>query len=70
MKKVNGFSHSVFVMVMTVGLASLVGCETNPYTGRSQLLMTSVAKKCRWARKPMIRSRVTPKCTVARSARG
>ena len=27
---------------MAVGLAGLAGCETNPYTGRSQLLMTSV----------------------------
>ena len=26
-------------------LVSLVGCETNPYTGRSQLLMTSVSQE-------------------------
>jgi predicted Zn-dependent protease len=32
-------------MVMSVTLASLVGCETNPYTGRSQLLMTSVSQE-------------------------
>jgi predicted Zn-dependent protease len=32
-------------MVMSVALASLVGCETNPYTGRSQLLMTSVSQE-------------------------
>ena len=38
-------SRWVFVMVMSVALASLVGCETNPYTGRSQLLMTSVSQE-------------------------
>jgi predicted Zn-dependent protease len=32
-------------MVMSVALVSLVGCETNPYTGRSQLLMTSVSQE-------------------------
>ena len=38
-------SRSAFVMVMSVAIASLVGCETNPYTGRSQLLMTSVSQE-------------------------
>jgi len=38
-------SRWVFVMVMSVALASLVGCETNPYTGRSQLLMSSVSQE-------------------------
>ena len=38
-------SWSVFVMVMSVALVSLAGCETNPYTGRSQLLMTSVSQE-------------------------
>jgi metalloendopeptidase OMA1, mitochondrial len=37
--------HSWFIMVMSVTLASLMGCETNPYTGRSQLLMTSVSQE-------------------------
>jgi predicted Zn-dependent protease len=32
-------------MVMSAALASLEGCETNPYTGRSQLLMTSVSQE-------------------------
>ena len=42
MKKVAEFSQSVLGLVIAVGLAGLPGCETNPYTGRSQLLMTSV----------------------------
>ena len=45
MRTVKQRSRSVFVMVMSVALASLVGCETNPYTGRSQLLMTSVSQE-------------------------
>jgi predicted Zn-dependent protease len=42
MDKFTKFSQSALAMVMAVGLAGLAGCETNPYTGRSQLLMTSV----------------------------
>ncbi|TKB67030.1 MAG: M48 family metallopeptidase [Nitrospira sp.] len=45
MRTVKQQSWSVFVMVMSVALVSLVGCETNPYTGRSQLLMTSVSQE-------------------------
>lgn len=33
------FTRSLFCAVL--GMAFLVGCETNPYTGRSQLLMVS-----------------------------
>ncbi|TSA03706.1 MAG: M48 family peptidase [Nitrospiraceae bacterium] len=45
MRTVKRRSRWVFVMVMSVVLASLVGCETNPDTGRSQLLMTSVSQE-------------------------
>jgi metalloendopeptidase OMA1, mitochondrial len=45
MRTVKQRSQSTFVMVMSVALVSLVGCETNPYTGRSQLLMTSVSQE-------------------------
>ena len=38
-------SRSAFVIVISLALVSLVGCETNPYTGRSQLLMTSVSQE-------------------------
>jgi len=47
MRTVKQRSRSAFVMLMSVALASLVGCETNPYTGRSQLLMTSVSQEMR-----------------------
>ena len=42
MDKFTKFLQSGLALVMAVGLAGLAGCETNPYTGRSQLLMTSV----------------------------
>ena len=42
MDKFAKFLQSGFALVMAVGLTGLAGCETNPYTGRSQLLMTSV----------------------------
>ena len=38
-------SQLTLVMVMAIGVAVLSGCETNPYTGRSQLLMTSVSEE-------------------------
>lgn len=40
---VTNFSWSAVVVLAAVALAALSGCETNPYTGRSQLLMTSVS---------------------------
>ena len=45
MRTVKQQSWLMFVMVMSVALVSLAGCETNPYTGRSQLLMTSVSQE-------------------------
>ena len=36
---------SQLTLVMAIGVAALVGCETNPYTGRSQLLMTLVSEE-------------------------
>lgn len=45
MDKFTKFSQSALILVMAVGLAGLAGCETNPYTGRSQLLMTSVREE-------------------------
>ncbi len=43
MRIVKQGSRSAFIVVMSLTLLSLVGCQTNPYTGRSQLLMTSVS---------------------------
>jgi predicted Zn-dependent protease len=35
----------VLLVVAGLGVAVVSGCETNPYTGRSQLLMTSVSEE-------------------------
>lgn len=35
----------IVAAAMAVGLSILPGCETNPYTGRSQLLMTTVEQE-------------------------
>ncbi|HYM89943.1 MAG TPA: M48 family metallopeptidase [Nitrospiraceae bacterium] len=39
------FSRGVLLMVAGLGVAVVDGCETNPYTGRSQLLMSSVSEE-------------------------
>ena len=39
------FSRGVVVVVVGLGLTVASGCETNPYTGRTQLLMTSVSEE-------------------------
>ena len=39
------FSRGVLLVVAGLGLTVLGGCETNPYTGRSQLLMMSVSEE-------------------------
>ncbi len=43
-----GRSHmmrSIAVLSLLIGVLDLAGCETNPYTGRRQLLMSSVAEE-------------------------
>lgn len=39
------FSRRMILVVAGLGLMAIGGCETNPYTGRSQLLMTSVSEE-------------------------
>lgn len=39
------FSRGMLLVVAGLGVAVVSGCETNPYTGRSQLLMTSVSEE-------------------------
>jgi len=42
MQEWKSFSHGVLLVIAGLELMVVSGCETNPYTGRSQLLMTSV----------------------------
>ncbi|MGH7147272.1 MAG: M48 family metallopeptidase [Nitrospiraceae bacterium] len=39
------FSRGVLLVLAGIGVTVVSGCETNPYTGRSQLLMTSVSEE-------------------------
>ncbi len=39
------FPLGVLLVVAGLGVTVITGCETNPYTGRSQLLMTSVSEE-------------------------
>lgn len=39
------FSPGALVIVVGIGMMVVSGCETNPYTGRSQLLMTSLSEE-------------------------
>lgn len=61
MRTVNQRSQPAFVMVVSVALVSLVGCETNPYTGRSQLLMTSVSQEMQMGAQAYSQVRNDPK---------
>jgi predicted Zn-dependent protease len=38
-------TRSIVLLSVVIGGMGLAGCETNPYTGRSQLLMTSVGQE-------------------------
>ncbi len=44
MRAWKSISRGVLLVVAGLGLTVASGCETNPYTGRSQLLMTSVSE--------------------------
>jgi len=39
------YSRGLMIIVAGLGLTVIGGCETNPYTGRSQLLMSSVSQE-------------------------
>ena len=45
MQIARSFLSGAWVVVAGLGLTAIVGCETNPYTGRSQLLMTSMSQE-------------------------
>ena len=45
MRTWKAFSRRMVLVVAGLGLLAIGGCETNPYTGRSQLLMSSVSEE-------------------------
>jgi metalloendopeptidase OMA1, mitochondrial len=69
MPRVEQRSRWVIVMVMSAALASLEGCETNPYTGRSQLLMTSVSQEMRMGSQAYDQVKSNPKMRASQDPR-
>jgi metalloendopeptidase OMA1, mitochondrial len=69
MGRVTKYSWSVFIMTVSVALASIVGCETNPYTGRSQLLMTSVSQEMQMGAQAYNQVKSDPKMRVSQDPR-
>ena len=69
MRTVKQRSQPVFVLVMSVALVSLVGCETNPYTGRSQLLMTSVSQEMQMGAQAYDQVKSDPKMRQSQDSR-
>ncbi len=69
MRTVKQRSRSVFVMVVSVALISLAGCETNPYTGRSQLLMTSVSQEMQMGAQAYDQVKSDPKMRLSQDPR-
>ena len=69
MRTVKQQSWSVFVMVMSVALVSLAGCETNPCTGRSQLLMTSVSQEMQMGAQAYDQVKSDPKMRPSQDSR-
>jgi predicted Zn-dependent protease len=51
----------VLLVVAGLGVAVVSGCETNPYTGRSQLLMTSVGQEMQMGAKAYSQVKHDPK---------
>jgi predicted Zn-dependent protease len=50
-------------------LASSLGCETNPYTGRSQLLMTSVSQEMQLGTQAYDQVKSDPKMKLSQDPR-
>jgi metalloendopeptidase OMA1, mitochondrial len=64
------FSRGVLLVLTGIGATvAAVGCETNPYTGRSQLLMTSVSEEMRLGDQAYSQVRNDPKLRQAQDPR-
>lgn len=69
MDMVANFFRSVVVVFSVVGLAAVSGCETNPYTGRSQLLMTSVSEEMQMGAQAYSQVKTDPKLRQSQDPR-
>jgi predicted Zn-dependent protease len=63
------FLHGVLLVVAGLGLMVVSGCETNPYTGRSQLLMTSVSEEMKMGAQAYSQVKTDPKLRQSQDPR-
>lgn len=63
------FSRGMVLVVTGFGLMVISGCETNPYTGRSQLLMTSVSEEIQMGAQAYDQVKSDPKMRMSQDPR-
>ncbi len=63
------FTQTTMVLCLLVVSVSLVGCETNPYTGRKQLLMTSVGQEVQMGAQAYNQVKTDPKMRPSQDPR-
>lgn len=70
MHAVQGSAHAAVRLGAVIGLLALTsGCETNPYTGRSQLLMTSVSQEMQMGAQAYSQVKSDPKVKLSQDPR-
>ena len=70
MHGVRGSAHAAVRLGAVIGLLALTsGCETNPYTGRSQLLMTSVSQEMQMGAQAYSQVKSDPKVKLSQDPR-
>jgi|SRR5262245_11930608 len=69
MRARKSFSHGALLLVAGLGLMVVSGCETNPYTGRSQLLMTSVSEEMKMGAQAYSQVKSDPKLKQSQDPR-
>lgn len=70
MHAVRGSVHAAVRLGPVIGLLALTsGCETNPYTGRSQLLMTSVSQEMQMGAQAYSQVKSDPKVKLSQDPR-
>jgi predicted Zn-dependent protease len=62
-------TRSIALFSVVIGGLGSVGCETNPYTGRSQLLMTSVGQEMQMGTQAYDQIKTDPKVTLSHDPR-
>jgi len=62
-------TRSIVLFSFVIGSMGLAGCETNPYTGRSQLLMTSVGQEMQMGMQAYDQIRADPTVKLSQDPR-